>query len=302
MEDKYITAIKQADLSKASIKQYTSKLQSLVDITKHDIDWIIEHPKETKDIVYRTYDAQQTRKAHLVAILVLFKYVKDLKCNKKEQYDLFYKFHQETNNLVKEKYRSGKPSEKQLEAYVDWNDVIKKREQLAKDNYASREHLILAMYSHIPPLRQDFYNVKLLPKMPFGSKANQGNFLVIKARSPCVLVLNEFKTDTTFKRYYKEMPPELCKIIHKSLLEYPRDYLFVDSQNKPYDKFDSFCKLINRSLQDIFEKPVTVTMLRHSFIIDERKRNVSPGEEEDTARDMLHSVEMKNLYRFTPPS
>jgi hypothetical protein len=39
-------------------------------------------------------------------------------------------------------------------------------------------------------------------------------------------------------------------------------------------------------------------MLRHSFIIDERRRNVTPGEEADSARDMLHSMDTKNYYRF----
>jgi hypothetical protein len=269
-----------------------------MDITKNDLDWIIDHPKETKNIVYTTYLEPQTRKAYLVAVLALFKHVPDLKCKKKSEYDLFFQYHHSTDTDVKERYREGKATKKQLEAYVEWNEIIKKRDELGQKSYASKEHLLLSMYTYIPPLRQDFFNIKLLPKMPFGAKANKGNFLVLKARAPSILVLNEFKTSSAYKRYVNELPVELNKIIHKSLEQQPRDYLFVDSRGEAYEKEDSYYRFVNRTLQDLFKKPITVSMLRHSFIIDERKRNVSPGEEEDSAKLMLHNMQQKNYYRF----
>ena len=134
--------------------------------------------------------------------------------------------------------------------------------------------------------------------MPTGDKANQGNFIIIKKKSACVLVLNEYKTSKVYKHFEKELPPELCKIIHKSLELNPRNYLFVNSEGDIYDKEESYIRNINRTLQGIFDKPITVSIIRHSFITHERTQNRTPGDEEDSAASMLHSVREKNLYRF----
>lgn len=293
----YIDAIKNATLSKHSIRQYTSKLMTLVDVTKHDIEWIIDHPDDVFKAIQVHFDAAQTRKAYMAAILALFKHFKDLKTSKKTQYVKYYNYYKEVYEEVRDKYRSGMPSDKQKEAYVPWEEVLAKREELAKDQFGSKHHLLLSMYTYIPPLRQDFLNIKLVPKMPFGAKAAKGNFIVLK-KSESTIVLNDFKTAKAYKHFEKKLPDELHAIIHKSLSLQPRDYLFVDSEGNPYQKDDSYYKFVSRALHEIFKRPTTVNTLRHSFIIFERKQDRTPGEEEDTARDMLHSVAEKNLYRF----
>jgi hypothetical protein len=295
--DNYIAAITKSTLSKASIRQYVSKLNNLIDITKHDIEWILQHPKEVYNIVINTYHEDQSRKAYLVSVLALFKHVPDLKNKYKENYTKFFQYHKDVNNDVDERYRKGIANERQKKSYVQWEDVLKKRQELHDKDYGGIQHLLLSMYTYIPPLRQDFHNIKFVRSMPFGAKASKGNFMVLNKKS-AVLVLNEFKTKHVFKHYHKELPSELLQIIWKSVDNMPRDYLFVDSNGGPYEKEDSFHKFVNRNLKEIFQKPVTVNTLRHSFILDERKRNVTPGEEADSAKDMLHSIAMKNNYRF----
>jgi hypothetical protein len=298
----YLEVLKKADLSKQSITQYTSKLQGLMQITKHDIEWIIKNPSETKNIVFKTYMEAQTRKAYLVAVLALFKHVKDLKCNNGDSYDKYYKYHKEVNEEIHERYRSGVASDKQAQEYMAWPEIIQKRDEFGKKNYGSKEHLLISMYTYLPPVRQDFIKVKLIPKMPWGSKANEGNFIVLKSRGPSICVLNEYKTSSAHKHLRKDLPPELTKIIRKSMELQPRDYLFVDAEGKLYEFENSFYKWANRALSIVLGKPVTATMLRHSFIIDERKRGVTPGEEEDSAKWMGHSAAQKNEYRFAEPN
>ena len=298
----YLESLKKADLSKQSIKQYTSKLDGLIQMTEHDIDWILDHPKETKDIIFRTYTENQSRKAYLVSVLALFKHVKDLKCKKSESYEKYFKYHHEVNEEIKERYRSGVATEKQAEEYMAWPEILEKREALGRSAYGSKEHLLISLYTYLPPVRQDYAYVKLLPKMPFGSKATEGNFLVLKSRGASTIVLNDYKTSSSHKHLRKDLPAELTKVIKKSMEIQPRDYLFVDSNGQVYDKENSYYKWVNRTLSSILGKTVTATMLRHSFIIDERKRDVTPGEEADSAKWMGHSMSQKNEYRFREPA
>lgn len=298
LDTEYIDFILKADLSAASKKQYKSKLESMIHLTGKNIDWIITHPEELHKLIKQHYTEAQTKKAYYSTITALFKHCPKIKEENSKEYLKYYEYYKEISTEVKEKYRSGVPSEKQQAGYVEWTELLKKRDEIGEKDYGCKEHLLLSMYTYIPPVRQDFCNLRIWSKMPIGDKANQGNFIIIKKKSACVLVLNEYKTSKVYKHFEKELPPELCKIIHKSLELNPRNYLFVNSEGDIYDKEESYIRNINRTLQGIFDKPITVSIIRHSFITHERTQNRTPGDEEDSAASMLHSVREKNLYRF----
>lgn len=298
-EDKYISQLLNNDkLSKYTLKQYRTKLEGLKEIMKNDLDWILDHPDETNKRILSVYDEVRTQKAYLSSICALFKHVPELKDKKNDSYTKYYEYTKVLSDKIEELDRKGEASEKQKKGYVEWGEIIKKREELSKQDFGSKEHLLLSLYTYIPPLRQDFNNVKFLKTMPFGSKANQGNFIVLKSRGASVLVLNEFKTQEHFKHYHEELPKELVQVIKRSLEKSPRDFLFVDVNGNAFEKMDSYIRNINRTLESIFSKPLTPSLIRHSFIVYERTQNKSPGEEEDTAKKMLHSIKMKNRYRI----
>lgn len=298
-EDKYISKLLNNDkLSKYTLKQYRTKLEGLKEIMKHDLDWILDHPEETNKRVLSVYSEVRTQKAYLTSVCALFKHIPELKDEKSEQYSKYYEYTKALSDIIEEKEKKGDASEKQKKGYVEWSEILKKRDELAKQDFGSKEHLLLSLYTYIPPLRQDFNNVKFLKTMPFGSKANQGNFLILKSRAASVLVLNEFKTQEHFKHYHEELPKELVQVIKRSLEKSPRDYLFVDVNGNIFEKMDSYIRNINRTLESIFNKPLTISLIRHSYIIYERTQNKGPGEEEDSAKKMLHSLKMKNRYRI----
>lgn len=292
----YLLFISESKLAEASKTQYISKLENLCKIVRNNIDWILDNPKATYKIVSDKYAEPQTRKAYLASVLAIFKYG-DLKCKRKEEYDKFFEYHGIEHAKIENHYRSGIPSEKQKLAYIPWQDIIAKREELS---YGSIDHLLISMYTYIPPLRQDFGQVKFVHKMPEGDAANQGNFIVL-TKSRGTLVINDYKTSKSFKEHYvKKLPKELVQIIVKSLTDYPRKYLFVNKKGEVYDRDDSFSRFVNIKLKNMFGKPITVSMLRHSFIIYEHTLKLTPGEIEDSANDMRHSVFTKNRYRFDP--
>ncbi|NBS69140.1 hypothetical protein EBT31_09535 [bacterium] len=88
------------------------------------------------------------------------------------------------------------------------------------------------------------------------------------------------------------------RIIHESLRQNPRKFLFVQDNGEPYRRRNSFTKFSNRVLERIFGRNFTVSMIRHSFISEGIDFNKSPpGQLFDIAKNMHHSVAMQQLYR-----
>jgi hypothetical protein len=301
-KDLYIDHIQNAHLSDASKLQYTTQLKKLQNITKNNLDWIIEHPKETAKYVNALYSEPQTKGALLASVLALFKHVPNLKETKNSLYKSYREIYDEIYLEIEKKYRSGLASEKQQKGFVPWTTIIETRDTLAKTQFASKAHLLVSMYTWLKPLRQDFGKVEILDKMPNDIDAKNGNFIFLAKNDklPSFLVLNEYKTSKAFHQFKKELCRELIVIIRASLLLSPRKYLFVDSQGVPYEKENSYIKATNRLLKELFGKPLTVSLIRHSWSTYENTLNVNHGEVEDAAKDMLHSGDMHRRYVFLP--
>ncbi len=82
------------------------------------------------------------------------------------------------------------------------------------------------------------------------------------------LILRELKTQdrTNPKLYIRRLGLELSDEIRASLQRCPRDYLFTEARiRRPY-KTGGFQKWASRTLQALFGKPCTLTLLRHSYV------------------------------------
>jgi hypothetical protein len=302
-EDPYIQQILDVDtLSTASKKQYKDKLGTIKKITRKEIEWIIQNPKQTFKTICASYSKPQTIGSFLASILAIFKHIPNVKESKLDKYKTYRLFYDQVYKEIEQKYRSGVASERQKKGFVDWLTILDKRNQLAESSYASREHLLLSMYTYVKPVRQDFYNLKIYDKMPdTEEKKKEGNYIVLpQSKGDSFLVLNEYKSSKASfnKQFKKELCAELVAIIKKSLEMNPRSYLFVDSDGNPYMIDNSYIQQINRLLGKIFGKPVTVCLLRNAFIIYRRSLNLTAGEEEDDAKEMMHSDKVHNRYRF----
>ena len=151
-------------------------------------------------------------------------------------------------------------------------------------------------------LRQDFGNIRVLRGRPAIPKAyEQHNYIVILPNgSDGELTLNKYKTSSKYKTLTRQIPDKLIRVILASLRKQPRDYLFVDDRGLPYTKKNSYTKYSNRILQKIFNKRVTVSTLRHSFISSIDFNASTPRDLFEKSRNMAHSIAMQQLYRKKP--
>ena len=222
MTDTYLTNIQNnADLSVATKKHYIDKINLIQKLMNQDISWIIHHPNETHTRIEVTYDEASKKASLFTCILAIFRNTPDLIQSESKNYKLYREFHDENFNIANEKYRSGIPSDKQKLGYVNWPSIIKKRDELAASNFGSKEHLLLSIYTYIPPVRQDFNNVPFLTKFP--PNVNEGNYIVLSTTS--YLVLNEHKT-SKHNKLKTVLDKELVDVIRKSLALYPIEIIY----------------------------------------------------------------------------
>jgi hypothetical protein len=287
----YFKTLMDAPLAAPSKKQYRHKLLGLVEMMNKPFDWIIDHPHECVEAVKDVHQAEQTQKAYIAAVKAMFKYNDDIRCKHPGKHEEWHKVYAEVDDKITQRYIDQKATTKDNENWVTWDKVLEKEQELAKASYASKDHLLLAMYCLIEPLRQDFGAVKICTREP--KNKDEGNYMVLTKTNPR-LVLNEYKTAKSYGKMMRKLPKNLVDIIKASLEKTPRDYLFADTEGKPY-KDNSYTRFANRTLEKLFDKNFTVSMMRHSHIntIDgNNTRQVF-----DAAKNMGHSVEQQMLYR-----
>ena len=107
---------------------------------------------------------------------------------------------QELEAQQQARLKANEPSARQQQGYVDLRDVVRVRTSLAK---GSRQRLILAFYTTIPPLRCDLNRVALLQCPASAATISQDDvnavkeniFLCLPAdkKKPAIFVLRELK-------------------------------------------------------------------------------------------------------------
>ena len=293
----WIRAILDADLSQTTKDQYMRNLSVLQKLSdRRPLEDLIKYPRAAYARIETAYSNNQTKKAMVSAIKGLFKHVPGLK----ETYpaaleDWNVKF-KALDKLIFDQVASAQPSDRERENWVPWNDVVAKERELAQTRYASSEHLMLAMYTLIEPLRADFGVLKIVEKMPPATEGT-GNYLVMQPNGIGHLILNSYKTSKKYGRFEREIPDALMNVVRASLSNQPRAYLFVDEHDKPYIKKNSYIRYANRIFAKIFGKNFTIRLLRHAFVSNLNFNASTPATLIGHSKMMLHSVGMQQMYR-----
>ena len=286
-------------LSDSSKTQYLEKLATITKLTGHPLEWVIDHPDEVHAAISRQYSSPLTQRAVIAAIKAVFHYNPDMRVTKAAAYNRFTEYQSVASQAITDRYMAAEPSDKERANWVPWPDVVAKERQLAATEYASSDHLLLAMYSLIEPLRQDYGALRIVvDRLPPTDAATPTNYLAIaRDGSWGKLVLHEYKTFKKYGAYSRDLPLDLLRVIKASLIAKPRAYLFVDDGGKPYKLANSFTQFSNRTLKRIFGKKFTVSLMRHSHISNIDFNASTPGDLFQKSKHMAHSIGMQQLYR-----
>ena len=135
--------------------------------------------------------------------------------------------------------------------------------------------LLLAMYTINPPLRNDYYNVKI-------NDGNSSNYIDLKNK-----ILNVYCLKS--KKFQKVLLcDELIDIIKESLIVLPRDYLFTKKNGDNFSSSASLSvSLLNLLKEFMNDKHFSFNTFRHAYAEWSLKQDVKTRL--NAADNMMHS-------------
>lgn len=287
-----IDYINKAKLTEVSKRNYITKLNQMMETFDVDLETIVKNPKVYGAKIMRVWKEPRTQRMYINAIIALFKHAKKLRDTNSNDYEDWTALRSPLDDKVKEMIYSNQGSESQQKGFVDFPTFAGMREKLPE---GSVERLLVAMYSLIPPVRADFGDVSIFYREPIGEKKNKGNYIVLGAKP--MLVLNEYKTYGKLGAMREKIPDKLAEEIENSLERHPRDFLFVNKNGEAYSG-EQFSKWANTVFKRLFKKPLTITLVRRSFISNMDMNTTSIAQKLETATAMGHGLSQQDEYRM----
>jgi hypothetical protein len=276
--------------------EYIRRIVAFCDEIKKDLNYCLRNPKiVVKEILKYTTEIEvgmHTADKIASCFMSVFVYNQDYKENNK---DLFDSWNEEIKTHIRaditKKYDSNKPTDRQEESYVSFDKLLTVRDKMK----IGQERLLLFMYTEIPPVRADYYSCFIHTKNPNLKKTN---YVVLNSKESYI-VLNEYKTDKTYKQIKIQIPSTLKKEIQESIAEQPRDYLFTGRDDKPYS-VNTYNRWANRTLKSLFKNKMSLTDIRHSYISrrDLKIEGLSGVQKKEISQIMGHSIETQSKYNF----
>lgn len=178
-------------------------------------------------------------------------------------------------------------TEKERKNILPWTQI----QDLRKNAKSPRDKSLIAMYTIIPPRRLDIGLIKLADKNTKQSKAF--NYYLPETKQ---IIFNKYKTDKFYGIQKMKIPNALSEIL-TALVESeglkPGDFLFGTKNNTQYKNFSQF---VSRIFKRVSGKPLTINLLRHSYISKFLSKKRSVNEMKKLAKIMGHSTIEQQFY------
>lgn len=289
-------AYDEGNIRKRTHKGYTERMEALMKKTNlGDIEVVLDHPKSMAAIQQQKADGSKL--VIIKMIRAVFKYHPTLRSSRPDVYNAWDKSYKAALAPVALRTLWNVPSAAQLAAYMPWREVVERRDKLDIDSMA---YFVLALYSMIPPVRNDLGDCRTLHEAPTTAEERQrGNYLLIRP-GHMILTFNEFKSKSEIRpQYNKLLPMELADVIARSLLKQPRDFLIVSPvTGEPYTNDNSCREYVDRLIHGVTKPGLGMCMLRHVFIDSLDFNNLPGGALLAISQDMMHSRAQAWDYRL----
>jgi len=294
-------------LAQNSINTYMFDMTRILgDLKAKSIHNLLTHPKKYGNLVYDDESYSVERRATIFrTILAFMKHA-----NFKEAYpllvDMWRLVSSKAYDAVMDMKKSNIPTKRQENGMVRWEDILKMRDSFL---IGSEKHLILCLYTYVPPRRQlDYANFRIYtdPSEDPPKDHNHIHLYSDKYKSPYIFV-DKYKTVKNYDAFFNaDIPKDFIDAIKVSLEMNPRRYLIVSPKTKgAFNSVNSYTKHVNKILKDVFNNEnFTVNSFRHSAsTFRNGLPNISLAEHELYALKMGHSGRQNREYSFvTLPS
>jgi hypothetical protein len=274
--------------------------------------------KKREDVLKKVGEyAETTQRSILGAICSVLSLVKDKPAYKKT-YEAYRALMMEKKGEGEKEL--GTKTEKEEKAWLKWDDVKKRLDEL-KDQVEALKgektlnskqfdvvlaYAVLALYTLVPPRRNQDYTKAVVVKKWSEKLPTDRNYLDLGGvGKPTQFIFNVYKTAKKHGQYKEPIPEELSIALNQYLLRHPgrrdgrkmvAEYPFlVNASNEPLTAVNSITRILNK----IFKRNVGSSMLRHIYLSD--KYDIDEIKKDAAA--MGHSVaEQRNYLRTDGPT
>jgi hypothetical protein len=302
-------AVRLAEFKKVSESTITQYIQTLTQLNGgkpfKNMAWAKNYDAIAERLAKYADSTRMSYLATLISVLSLFKHLKKARAHWNDEF-------LKAKGVV-ESVPDHEKSEKQEENWLDWDDVLKKKEELAlqvkpllslKRPLTPREfetalsHLVLSLYTEMPPRRNKDFMAAVVVKEYKPSMPDTLNYLDIKGKQ---FVFNVYKTARTYGQQKVSINDGLMRTIKNFLKLHPKKSdvafaLLTKSDGSPLGSVNSITRILNR----VFGKNVGSSMLRHVFLTAKYGKDTDAArideERKSTAEAMSHSVGQQNEY------
>jgi hypothetical protein len=182
--------------------------------------------------------------------------------------------------------------------WMNLADVCAVRDGLQQ---GTKERLLLAMHTMIPPARNDLASVKILRTPPTEKDLQVyiGNYIVLPAQGQALICYRVFKTMHSLGEVRVALPDRLVAEIESSLKTDQRSWLFTHRSDptKPYSNV-SFSRWANSALERVCGRPITCTLLRHVYsTAAQESYDISKLDCRDEAQVALYKSKLLGISR-----
>lgn len=129
-DSKLLENILAADLSPKTKTNYESCARALSAKAEKNIAHIMVHPEIYIPLIRKWYEKDTTYKVSLSFIMGIFKYNKQLQIDHASAFEKWGAAFKSADGAVNDRYESNAPTERQLQGYVPYDQIIKARDEL----------------------------------------------------------------------------------------------------------------------------------------------------------------------------
>ena len=198
------------------------------------------------------------------------------------------------SKVVDEDRKYADANETELNNHVTMKDLVKIRDDLKlkiTDKFTKYDiyHLVMSLYTYIPPLRsQCYYSSKIFDDCKLIENRNELNYVCLTKKQ---LILNKHKTVATHGHTVIDIPDELMNIIISFKNKSNSKYLVCNTKLKPFEE-QHFTRLLNT----IIGKKVSSSMIRKIYLSEKNDGQFTGIERKKTANIMQHTVSTQQLF------
>lgn len=313
MEEKIIAALKERGLKMSSITLYLSKVRMLAKKEYSDLSFLGEERVFDEIAGKNTANTRNSYLNACLSILMCFPEYEEITRRFKKLADE----QQESINKTGDEMR-GKKNERESKNWIEWEEVLKKREELKEQTASIREksdrltvwqydalvrYVILSLYSLLPPRRnRDYHRMKIVNKeSSMRLNPEEGNYYIVDKG---VFRFGDYKTASSHGVQDVVVPEELKTVLEEYMKHRPKYVEYGESGKKKinwrnqgemllnyHGEIEESENFITRVLNKIFDRNISSSMLRHSYA-SKYYSGIDPKIAFEMARLMGHSPQM----------